>query len=200
MTATADFSTLSSFGMSEYQESELSFLVYQGDRQSGPFTQDQILDLLQDNALSKRDLIYYEGLGQWKPVEDVFDIEEQLSHQMDEGQDSEVIADVYRQIEAMLGHDEQIFYIAHGKKKVMRPKPDAAIITNHRLIIQRQTLTGTSMEDCQWRNVVSVHLKEGRFGSNFSVEDVNHHSIEVEDIPHDQIAKLCQLAQEMRSA
>jgi hypothetical protein len=80
----------------------------------------------------------------------------------------------------------------------MRQRPDAAIMTNRRLLIQRQTLTGTTVEDCQWRNVVSVHKKEGLMGTNFSILDSNDHVIEVEDIPKEQIDRLCQLAQEMR--
>lgn len=184
--------------MLEMASSDLTFLVYQGDKQNGPFTQEQLLQMLQDGKFSKKDLVYYEGLGEWKPIEEVFEIEEQLSHFMDENQDPEVVADVFRHIEPMLGHDEQIFYIAHQKKKIMRQRPDAAIITNRRLLIQRQTLTGTAVEDCQWRNVVSVHKKEGLMGTNFSILDSNDHVIEVEDIPREQIDRLCQLAQEMR--
>ena len=179
-------------------ETELSFLVYQGDRQSGPYTQEQLLSLLQEGRLSKRDLVYYEGLGEWKPIEEVFEIEEQLSHFMNEGQEPEVVADIYRHLEPMLGHDERIYYIGHQRRKIMRQRPDAAIITNKRLIVQRQTLTGTTFEDAQWKNVVTVHMKEGLMGTNFSVLDRNEHMVEVEDIPKEQIARLCQLAQEMR--
>jgi Bacterial PH domain/GYF domain 2 len=185
--------------MSPFQaEAPTEFLLYHGDRQSGPHTQEQVLALLQQGTVSKRDLIYYDGLGQWRPIEEIFEIEEQLSHFMDEGQEGDVIADIYRHIEGMLTQEEQIFYIAHGKKKVMRPRPDAAIVTNKRLLIQRQTLTGNTVEDCLWKNVVSVHTKEGMLGTCFAVEDVNHHSIEVDDLPHDQISRLCQIAQEMR--
>ncbi len=179
-------------------DGELSFLIYQGDRQSGPYTQDQVLGLLQEGRLSKRDLIYYDGLGQWKPLEEVFEIEEQLSHFMDEGQDPETVAEIYRHLEPMLGHDEQIFYIGHQRKKMMRQRPDVAVITNKRLLIQRQTLTGSTIEDVQWRNVMSVQMREGLMGTNFSVLDSNDHVIEVEDIPREQIAHLCQLSQEMR--
>jgi hypothetical protein len=178
--------------------SDVSFLVYQGDRETGPYTQEQLLALLQEGRLSKKDLVFYEGLSEWRAIEDVFEIEEQLSHFMNEGQDGEVVADIYRHIEPMLGHDEQIYYIGHQRKKIMRQRPDAAIITNRRLVVMRQTLTGTTFEDCQWRNVVSVHTKEGLMGTTFSVLDRNDHLVEVEDIPKDQISRLCQLAQEMR--
>jgi Bacterial PH domain len=80
----------------------------------------------------------------------------------------------------------------------MRQKLDAAVITNRRLIILRHGMTGTTLEDCQWRNVLSVHLKEGLMGTTFSVLDRNDHLTEVEDIPKEQTARLCQLALEMR--
>jgi Bacterial PH domain/GYF domain 2 len=184
--------------MAKMTDEDISFLIYQGDKQAGPYSQQQILAMLQEGRVGKKDLVYYEGLGEWKPIDEVFEIEEQLSHFMNEGQEPEVVADVFRHIEPMLGHDEQIFYIGHQRKKIMRQRPDAAIITNRRLLIQRQTLTGTHVEDCQWRNVVSVHKKEGLMGTNFSVLDSNDHVIEVEDIPKEQIDRLCQLAQEMR--
>lgn len=176
----------------------VSFLVYQNGQQLGPFVQEQVLGMLQQGQLGKKDLIYYEGLGDWKPIEEVFEIEEQLSHFMNEGQEPEIIADVFRHLEPMLGQDEEIYYIGHQKRKLMRPRPDAAIITNRRLILMRQSLTGITFEDCQWRNVVSVHTKEGLMGANFGVLDPNDHLVEVEDIPKEQIARLSQLAQEMR--
>jgi hypothetical protein len=179
-------------------EPAVSFLIYQGDRQSGPYTQDQLLAMIQEGRLGKKDLVYYEGLGEWKPLDEVFEFEEQLSHFMNEGQEAEVVADIYRHIEPVLGHDERIYYIGHQRRKIMRQRPDAAIITNRRLIVQRQTLTGTNFEDCQWKNVVSVHMKEGLMGTTFSVLDRNDHLVEVEDIPKEQISRLCQLAQEMR--
>jgi hypothetical protein len=178
--------------------SALSFLVYHGEQECGPYSQTQLLEMLQRGQIGRRDLIFYDGLMGWKPLDEVFEIEEQLSHVMNEGQDAAVVAEVYRHLEPMLGHDEQIFYVGHQRKKLMRQRLDAAVITNRRLVILRHTFTGTTLEDCQWRNVLSVHLKEGRMGTAFSVLDRNDHLIEVEDIPNEQIARLCQMAQEMR--
>ncbi len=183
----------------EPEAEPLSFLIYQGDKQTGPYTQEQVLALLQEGRVGKKDLVYYEGLGEWKPLDTVFEIEEQLSHFMNEGQSPEVVAEIYRHIEPMTSRDESIFYIGHQKAKMMRSRPDAAIITNKRLLIMRQSYTGTTVEDCQWKNVVSVSMKEGMMGTTFSVLDVNDHIIEVDDIPVDQISRLCQLAQEMRA-
>jgi hypothetical protein len=180
------------------ESTEVSFLVYHGGSQCGPYTQDQLLDLLQRGQIGRKDPVYFEGLADWKPLDEVFEIEEQLSHFMNEGQEEAVVADLYRHLEPMLGHDEQVYYIGHQRKKLMRPRPDAAVITNRRLVIMRHTLTGATFEDCQWRNVLSVHLKEGIMGTTFSVLDRNDHLIEIEDIPKEQTARLCQLAQEMR--
>jgi hypothetical protein len=157
-----------------------------------------LLQLLQRGQINRKDFVFYDGLMGWKPLDEVFDIEEQLSHFMNEGQDAGVVAEVYRHSEPMLGYDEQIYYIGHQRKKMMRQRPDAAVITNRRLIVLRHTLTGTTLEDCQWRNVLSVHLKEGLMGTTFSVLDRNDHLLEIEDIPKEQISRLCQLAQEMR--
>ena len=81
---------------------------------------------------------------------------------------------------------------------MMRPRPDAAVVTNRRLIVVRHPLAAITLEDCQWRNVLSVHLKEGMMGTTFSVLDRNNHLVDIEDIPKEQIARLSQLSQEMR--
>lgn len=176
----------------------LGFLVYRGDKECGPYSEAQLLELLQRGEIGRKDLVFYDGLVDWKPLEEVFEIEEQLSHFMNEGQDSTVVADVYRHLEPMLGRGEQVYYIGHQRRKLMRQRPDAAVITNRRLVVFRHTLTGTTLEDCQWPNVLSVHLKENLMGTTFSVLDRNDHLVEIEDVPREQIARLCQLAQEMR--
>lgn len=177
----------------------MEFLVYKAEQQHGPYDEEQLLSLLREGSISKRDLVFYEGLPDWKPMEEVFDIEEALMHYMDEGQEAEVVAEVYQNMSHVLSSHEQMYYIAHQKKRMMKSKPDCVVVTNDRLIIFRQGLSGSRMEDFQWKDIMSVQMKEGLMGTTFSVLDRSDHIMQVDDLPKAQLERLCQLSQEMRT-
>jgi hypothetical protein len=174
------------------------FYIGRDGQQFGPYSQSQILEMLQAGQVSKKDLVYYDGLTQWMPLESLFEVEEELHHLMDEGQEPEVVSEVYRHIDPLLKHGEKMFYIAHQKKKLMRPRPGAAVATDHRMIFFSHTLTGTSIEECAWTHIDLLQLKEGLLGTNFCVMDQHRHLMEVEDIPREQAMRLHQIATEMR--
>ncbi|MBP7948012.1 MAG: PH domain-containing protein [Verrucomicrobiales bacterium] len=177
----------------------MEIFVRINDEQHGPYDEAQLLQLLNEGQIGRRDLIFYEGMEQWQPLEEIFDVEERLHHHMDEGQDADVIAEVYQHLTHITAHDEKIFYIAHQKKRLMKSRPDAVIITNERIIIIRQGLGGSRTEDHLWKNVVSVQMKEGIMGTTFSILDTNDHVVHVDDLPKPQLERLCQMAQEMRA-
>ena len=87
----------------------MEIFVSKENQQHGPYDQDQLLSLLNEGHLSRRDLVYYEGLGEWKPLDEVFEVEEALMHFMDEGQEPEVVADVYQQATQLISSHEQIY-------------------------------------------------------------------------------------------
>jgi hypothetical protein len=179
--------------------SDTGFYIGRDGQQYGPYSQSQILEMLQLGQVGKKDLVYYEGLGNWMPLDTVFEVEEQLHHLMDEGQEHEVVAEVYRHVDPLLSSGEKMFYIAHQKKKLMRPRPGAAVATDRRVIFFSHTLTGTSIEDCAWGQIDQCQLKEGLLGTNFCVVDKQRHLMEVEDIPREQAMRLHQIASEMQT-
>ena len=94
----------------------MEIFVSKENEQHGPFDEEQLLTLLNDGQLHRKDLVYYEGLGEWKPLEEVFEVEEALMHFMDEGQESEVVVDVYQQVTQLLSSNEQIFYRSEERR------------------------------------------------------------------------------------
>lgn len=176
----------------------MEFLVYKEDQQHGPYAEERLLQMLQDGSISRKDLVYHEGLGEWRPLEDVFEIEEALQHSMNEGQDPAIVAEIYQHINGLISSHEQIFYIAHQKPKILKNKPDSVVVTNERLIINRQGMGGSRLEDYQWKDIMSVQMRDGIMGTTFSLLDRNDHIIQVDDLPKPQLEKLCQMAQEMR--
>ena len=178
----------------------MEFLIYKDNEQHGPYDQQHLLQMLQDGAISRKDLIFREGQMDWMPLEQVFDVEEVLTHSMNEGQDPAVVVDIYQQMNGLISSQEQIFYIAHQKPRMLKHKPDCVVVTNERLIINRQGLSGSRMEDYQWKDVLSVQMSEGLMGTTFKMLDRNDHVVQVDDLPKPQLERLCQLAQEMRAA
>lgn len=177
----------------------MEIFIHKNEQPHGPFDEEQILTMLNDGQVGRRDLIFYEGMPNWQPLEEIFDVEERLLHQMDEGQEPDVVAEVYQSVSHITGSGEKIYYLAHQKKRMMKSKPDVVVVTNERLIIIRQGLGGNRTEDYLWKNVVSVQMKEGIMGNTFSILDVNDHVVQVDDLPKGQLEKLCQFAQEMRA-
>jgi hypothetical protein len=179
-------------------EPPIQFFIAKGGQEYGPYDQNQILTMLQTGEVTKRDLVYYDQLGAWKRIDEVFEVQEQLTHFMDEGQEPEVVVAVYSIIADMLGYGEEIYYIAHQRKKFLRSQRDVVIVSNQRLLVMKHHLTSYEVDDYIWRNIVSVHTKEGLMGSVFAVRLTNDRVVEIDDLPHAQIAKLVQLSQEMR--
>lgn len=178
---------------------EIQFYVAKDSHEYGPHDQTEILAMLQTGELAKTDHVFYHGLGEWQPIDSVFDIQEQLIHFMDEGQEPEVVVEVYNLISELLGSGEQLYYIAHQRKKFLRSHRDVITATNKRLLVIKYHLTSHEVEDYLWSNIISVNTKEGIMGNLFSIRLTNDHVIEVDGLPHAQIAKLVQLSQEMRS-
>ena len=176
----------------------MEFLVYKDNAQHGPYEQEHLLQMLQDGAISRKDLLFDEGSQAWVPLDQMFEVEEALTHSMDEGQDPAMVVEIYQQMNALISSHEQIYYIAHQKPKILKHKPDAVVVTNERLIINRQGLGGSRVEDYQWKDIISVQMRDGLMGTTFSLLDRNDHVIQVDDLPKSQLERLCQLAQEMR--
>jgi hypothetical protein len=178
----------------------MEFLVYKDNAEHGPYQQEHLLQMLQDGSISRKDLIYSEGRNEWLPLDQVFEVEEALTHSMDEGQDPAIVVEIFQHVSALLSSQEQVLYIAHQKPKILKHKPDAVVVTTERLIINRQGLGGSLVEDHQWKDIVSVQMKDGIMGTTFTLLDRNDHAIQVDDLPKPQLERLCQLAQEIRVA
>ncbi len=177
----------------------MEIFIHKNEQQHGPYDEEQILTMLNEGHVGRRDLIFYEGMAGWQPLEEIFDVEEQLTHHMDEGQEPDVVAEVYQTMSHIMARDEKIFYLAHQKKRMIKSRPDVVVVTNERLLIIRQGLGGFRTEEYFWKNVFSVTMKEGLMGNTFSVVDVHGIIKVVDDLPKTQLEKLCQFAQQMRA-
>src|SRR5215471_10817168 len=58
--------------------SEKQWYYLQGDQSVGPVSEEQLLTLVHSNTLTKTALIWSQGLEEWKPIQVVLDLENEL--------------------------------------------------------------------------------------------------------------------------
>jgi len=97
----------------ELPEYQIFSILRQGEEEPiGPYSQNQIVRLLNEGTIRPFDLIFYEDLGAWKPIRDVFEIHEGISNFVDEGQDKALVGEVFRGVQQLFGETEHVYYIA----------------------------------------------------------------------------------------
>lgn len=52
----------------------MELFLHQDGEQVGPYTEDQIAEMLSEGSLSRKDLIWHEGLTEWKSIDSVMNI------------------------------------------------------------------------------------------------------------------------------
>ncbi len=183
---------------------EIQFSVVKLGQQTpvGPYTQEDILSMLQNGALERHDLVYYDGMADWAAIEDVFDIHEEINHCIDDDQDQTAVAQAFREINPVLGADESIYYIAVQKKSGLLSRTKTCIVlTNSRLLILRIKKAGSELEGHQWSSVGDISMKdEGNGMGTFSGSFQQDKHFSIAHIPLAQVHRLFQLAQEMGAA
>ena len=178
----------------------MEFLVYKDAQQHGPYEEEDILHLLQDGYLDKEDLVFYEGMEDWAPLESVFVIQEAFSNFEDDGQDEDAMFSTYNRACDVCSPGETIFYIALQNKRFSKSKPDGLVATDRRLILIRHKLASIELSDFLWSDISSIKMRDTKGGSAISFLHSVEGRIEVEDIPREQVLKLFQLGQELRES
>jgi hypothetical protein len=121
-----------------------------------------------------------------------------LRRLMNEEQDPEVVERVHETFSGILTSAEEVLYIAVQKKPVVNVSPDSVLLTNKRMVICRpKLLGGFEFEDYIWRDIGTVHLKEGLIGATLTVRTVSNKELVVDYLPKAQARKTYSIAQEM---
>ena len=51
---------------------EIQIYLYQEGQQAGPFSDQQIIEMLNAGSITQADLAWYEGLDEWQPLDAIF--------------------------------------------------------------------------------------------------------------------------------
>jgi len=168
----------------------------------GPFTEQNILAQLNAGEITSEDMVFYEGLGEWKPIGEVFEIQEQISHFVDDGQDKQKVAAAFREVFNVVGSDEDIFYIAvQAKAGLLSKTKQCVIVTDTHLFMLHEKRVGYELEAHLWKTVTNTLMcDEGRGFGTFSILLGGEKRVDVCHIPLRQVQRLFQLSQEIKQS
>ncbi|MBV4356452.1 PH domain-containing protein [Pinibacter aurantiacus] len=117
---------------------------------------------------------------------------------LNEEQDPKAVEKISERLNSMLMTGEDVQYIAVQKKPAINLTPDCLVLTNKRIIVFRPKNLGLAMdlEDYIWRDVLSCHLKENIWGSEFTIQTIDGAVNKIDFLPKAQARKLYTMAQE----
>jgi len=188
----------------ELPEYQIFSILRQGEEEPiGPYSQNQIVRLLNQGMIRPFDLVYYEDLGAWKPLRDVFEIHEGISNFVDEGQDKAVVGEIFRGIQQLFGDEEPVFYIGVQERGPLGLGGlDAVALSQSRLFVAHHKQGKVELEAYLWGHIAGTHIsrKPNHATGTFRVDLYSGSSVEVDRIPQAQLERLDQIAGEVRSA
>jgi len=186
------------------QPIEIQFsILKRGEPDSrGPFTEQDILAQLNAGEITSEDMVFYEGLGEWKPIGEVFEIQEQISHFVDDGQDKQKVAVAFREVSNVVGSEEDIFYIAvQAKAGLLSKTKQCVIVTDTHVFMLHEKRVGYELEAHLWKTVTNTLMRdEGRGLGTFSILLSGEKRVDVCHIPLKQVQRLFQLSQEIKQS
>ncbi len=188
--------------MSDVEASGIQFsILKRGERDPrGPYNQDELLQLLNADEIGVNDLVYYDGIGEWKPIHEVFEVQEQISHFVDDGQDTQRVGVAFREVSNVVGPGESIYYIAVQAKVGLLSKTKlCVIVTDRHLFLMTENRRGYELEAHPWPSVTNTLMRdEGKGLGTFSILLGAERRVDVSHIPLKQVHRLFQLSQEMK--
>lgn len=187
---------------SQDPESDIEFTILKrGERNSrGPYQMQDLLQLMNDGEIGPNDLVFYDGIEEWKPIHEVFEVQEQITHFVDDGQDTQRVGIAFREVSNVVGAGESIYYIAvQAKVGLLSKTKECVIITDRHLFLMTETRRGFELEAHPWSTVTNTLMRdEGKGLGTFSILLGTERRTDVTNIPLKQVHRLFQLSQEMK--
>lgn len=176
-------------------------ILKRGERDPrGPFTEEDLLALLNAEEIGINDFVYYDGIGEWKPLHEVFEIQEQITHFVDDGQDTQRVGIAFREVSNVVGQGESIYYIAvQAKAGLLSKTKQCVILTDRHLFLMTENRKGYELEAHPWKAVTNTLMRdEGKGLGTFSLLLGGERRTDIAHIPLKQVHRLFQLSQEMK--
>lgn len=173
----------------------------------GPFSQNQLVELLNEKTIKANDYVYYPELTGWKPLSQVFDLHQRITNFGDDGQDPQVVADSFTYVTNHGEPDEEIYYIAVQHTPAMSltaavhlASPRSVILTSSRVCVITPKLIGEDKFEEYPIEQIERGLKKIKSDSEhglFNLVLKNGDWVEIDRIPAAQLTHLVKLTEEL---
>lgn len=183
----------------EMNEPMFSVLRRGAKKPGGPYTGEEIVEMLNQEAISRKDFVFFEGAKKWKPLDEVFDIAEEISHFVDEGQDQQLVDQVFGEISSLLKSGEEIYYIAlQTKDEILTRVRQSVVVSSHHLYHLTQKDVGYGIEAHLWTSIKSFDYLPADDGLMTIRIGINkNRKVEIPYIPFTQAERLVELWNEL---
>ncbi len=117
--------------------------------------------------------------------------------QVDEGQNTTILAQVAKDVRMILTPNETIAYIAHQNRTAFGQRRDAAVATNNRIIIYRPHRFGRlEFHDFLWEDVRDVTIAEKVWSSQFTCVTTDDRTLQLGGLVKEQARTLYAFCQQ----
>ena len=192
--------------MSELPEHQIFHILRNGEQEPiGPYSQNELVELLNQEQIRADDYVYYPELEGWKPLSQVFDLHQEVANFGDEGQDSHVVSECFNFINSRAEPGEEVYYIAVQElpalsltAAVRLTSPKSMILTNCRFCILNPKMMGSiEFEEYPIDQISGgiKKLKGNRDTGIFNIVLKNGDWVELDKIPLAQLERMEHLAE-----
>jgi hypothetical protein len=85
----------------------------------GPYSQEQLVHLLNENSLSRTDFVFYPGLPEWRRIHEVFEFHDHIANFESEGHDPGILNLAFEQLSRLAGENEEFYDIVIQEKSLL---------------------------------------------------------------------------------
>lgn len=167
----------------------------------GPYSEEQILKMLQEDTISRKDFVYFDGMTDWRPIEDVFEIEETINHLVDDGQNPDEAAAAFREVNLVTDDNEEVYYIAiQARAGLLTKTKQCLVVTDQFLYHLTEKGVGYELEAHDWAQISNSKMQDNQKDmGTFSFTINQDRRVDVPHLPMPQVKRLFELACEMKS-
>ncbi|MGB2266410.1 MAG: PH domain-containing protein [Akkermansiaceae bacterium] len=155
----------------ELPEHQIFHILRQGEQEPiGPYSQIQIVQLLNEGQIHASDFVYYPELSGWELLSKVFELHQELINFGDEGQEPHIVDQSYTLVESTSQPEERIYYIAVQHFPLRRvtaavklTAPKSIVLTDQRIcLLAPKLMSDTDLFEYHYEQIESVMKKVPR--------------------------------------
>ncbi|MDF1816543.1 MAG: GYF domain-containing protein [Verrucomicrobiales bacterium] len=185
----------------EFPEQQMFHILRNGEQEAiGPYSQTELVSLLNSEQITATDFVYYSELDGWKPLGQIFDIQKEVPDFGEQGQDPRVVTECINFINSRAEPGEQVHYVAVQQlpalsltAAVRLTSPKSIILTNRRFCILNPRLMGSiEFEEYPLEKISGgvKKLKSGKDSGVFNIVLKNSEWVTLDKLPVEQLNRL----------